>query len=112
MDTEQLLQAMSNMMDDKLKPVHDSLDKMNSRLDKVESRLDKMDSRLDKVESRLDKMDSRLDKLESQTQALQTGQTEIRKELKKVSDRVEDTYNLALESWGKSTENREWLQTL
>lgn len=91
MDTEQLLQAMSNMMDDKLKPVHDSLDKMNSRLDKVESRLDK---------------------LESQTQALQTGQTEIRKELKKVSDRVEDTYNLALESWGKSTENREWLQTL
>lgn len=91
MDTEQLLQAMSNMMDDKLKPVHDSLDKMNSRLDKVESRLDK---------------------LESQTQALQTGQTEIRKELKKVSDRVEDTYNLALESWEKSTENREWLQTL
>lgn len=91
MDTEQLLQAMSNMMDDKLKPVHDSLDKMNSRLDKV---------------------DSRLDKLESQTQALQTGQTEIRKELKKVSDRVEDTYNLALELWGKSTENREWLQTL
>lgn len=91
MDTEQLLQAMSNMMDDKLKPVHDSLDKMNSRLDKVESRLDK---------------------LELQTQALQTGQTEIRKELKKVSDRVEDTYNLALESWGKSTENREWLQTL
>lgn len=91
MDTEQLLQAMSNMMDDKLKPVHDSLDKMDSRLDKV---------------------DSRLDKLESQTQALQTGQTEIRKELKKVSDRVEDTYNLALESWGKSTENREWLQTL
>lgn len=66
---------------------------------------------LDPIHSRLDKMDGRLDKLESQVSALTVGQIEIRKELKTLDEKVTETYNLALDAWGLSTENRKWLET-
>ena len=58
------------------------------------------------------KIDNRLDKVESQVSALRSGQIEIRKEIKEVSIRVSDTYELALESWGQGTENRKWLEKI
>lgn len=62
------------------------------------------------INSRLDGMEIRLDKLESETAALKSGQVEIRKELKEMNRKISDTYDLALEAWGKSTENRTWLE--
>lgn len=55
--TNEDLQALSSLMDQKLEPI-------NNRLDKMDQRLDKMDSRLDKVELRLDKIETRLDNIE------------------------------------------------
>lgn len=55
--TKEDLNAISQLMDEKLKPV-------NNRLDKMDGRFDKMDGRLGKVENRLDKMDNRLDIIE------------------------------------------------
>jgi hypothetical protein len=40
---EQLLLAISNLLDKKLEPIYGRLDKMESRLDKMESRLDKLE---------------------------------------------------------------------
>lgn len=84
---------------------------MNDRLDKMDDRLDKMDGRLVKMDGRLDKMDGRLDKIESQVSALRYGQISLRKELKEVDIKVADTYQIALDAWGTSTENRKWLET-
>lgn len=95
--TNEDLQAIAALMDNKLQPIH-------NRLDKMESRLDKMESRLDKVESRLDKMENRLDKIESEVVGL-------KKEVQEVKEKVNATYNLALDAWGQSTENRKWLDT-
>ncbi len=67
MDNE-LLQAISNMMDQKLQPI-------NNRLDKIESDI-----------------------------------SVLKKEMREVKDKVSDTYDLALEAWGQSTENRTWLE--
>lgn len=53
----------------------------------------------------------RLDKMESEISALKAGQADIRKDIKKVDKRVSDTYELALDAWGKSTENRMWLES-
>lgn len=78
----------------------------------VYDRLDKMDDRLDKMDNRFDKMDIRLDKLDSEVSSLKAGQLEIRKELKNIDRRVSDTYNLALDTWGTSTENRVWLESI
>lgn len=65
---------------------------------------------LQPINVRLDRMDTRLEKVESEVSSLKGGQLEIRKELKKVDRIVSDTYDLALEAWGKSTENRRWLE--
>lgn len=53
METNELLQSISDMMDQKLEPIHTRLDKVDSRLDKVDSRLDKVDSRLDELEEQI-----------------------------------------------------------
>ncbi len=66
MDSNELLLAISSMMDQKLEPIYSRLDQMDSRLDQMDSRLDQMDSRLGHVEERLDQMDSRLGHVEKQ----------------------------------------------
>ena len=80
--TNEDLLALSNMLDQKLQPI-------NNRLDSVERRLDNVEHRLNKIES-----DGAM----------------LKKELRVVKDKVSDTYNLALEAWGQSTENRTWLE--
>ena len=66
--TNEDLSALSKMMDQKLQPIND-----------------------------------RLDKIESEVLVL-------KKETRVIKDKVSDTYNLALEAWGQSTENRTWLE--
>ena len=102
------IQTLANLIDTKL---DQKLQPINNELDKINSRLDKMDSRLDGMDSRLDKMDSRLDKIESEVSALHANQIEFNKELKELDRKVSDTYELALEAWGTSTENRMWLES-
>lgn len=80
--TNEDLQAISNLMDNKLQPIN----------------------------GRLDKMDNRLDKLESEISSVKANQLEMRKEVKEVKSKLDDTYELALEAWGTSTENRKWLK--
>lgn len=62
-----------------------------------------MDQKLQPINDRLDDMDKRLDKIESEVLVL-------KKETRVIKDKVSDTYNLALEAWGQSTENRTWLE--
>ncbi len=88
--TNEDLQAIAALMDNKLQPIHNRLDKMENRLDKMEDRLDKMESRLDKIESEV---------------------VGLKKEVQEVKEKVNATYNLALDAWGQSTENRKWLDT-
>lgn len=64
------------------------------------------------VDERFEKMDQRLEKVESQVSALRSGQIETRKEIKEVSIKVSETYDLALDSWGQSSENRKWLEKI
>ena len=82
MENDQLLQALSDMMDQKLQPIN---------------------NRLDNIDNRLDGMDNRLDKLESQVSALRSVQLEMHKKLS-------ETHQLALDAWGTSFENRKWLE--
>lgn len=100
MQDYELLQAISDMMDKKL-----------------DERLSPINTRLDNMDSRLNNMDSRLEKLESDTLALKAGQNrivekqrELRQDIKKLDDKVTNTYDLALDAWGTSTENRNWLE--
>ncbi len=53
MDNEQLMQALSGLLDEKLQPIKDRLGKIEGRLDKIEGRLDKVEGHMDKMEGRL-----------------------------------------------------------
>lgn len=90
------LMAISQLMDQKIQPIH--------------HRLDCIDGRLDQVDNRLDQVDNRLDRLESNVSALKAGQIDLRQCLKEVNLKVSDTYKLALDAWGTSVENRNWLE--
>ena len=83
--TNEDLMALSNMMDSKLKPIND-------RLDKVEERLNKMDERFDQVEVRLNKMDERFDQVESQISAMQSDVTKIKQTVIRNYDITEEFY--------------------
>ena len=83
------LMAISQLMDQKIQPIH---------------------HRLDCIDGRLDQVDNRLDRLESNVSALKVGQIDLRQCLKEVNLKVSDTYKLALDAWGTSMENRNWLE--
>ncbi|MDE7254022.1 MAG: hypothetical protein K2O32_13930 [Acetatifactor sp.] len=95
MDNEQLLQSISDMMDKKF-----------------DEKLQPINNKFDNMDNRLDNMDNRLEKLESEMSAMRVGQMELKKEIREVKHKVNDTYELALEAWGTSTENRVWLQNI
>lgn len=65
MGENELLKAISDMIDSKLQPLNDAVGNVNKRLDKIETRLDNLETRLDRVEKRLDNLEARLDKVEA-----------------------------------------------
>ena len=111
MNNEQLLMALSDMMDQKLEPVHHKLNCMESRMDRMEGRMDRIEGRIDHMEDRMNRMEGRMDKLESQVSALRAGQLETSKDIKKLGSRIEKANQLALDAWGRGVENRKWLET-
>lgn len=113
-----ILDKVTNLESD-MKTVNNKLENVDGRLCNVENRLENVDGRLCSVENRLENMDSRLDRMDneldsltSQVSALRSGQVELQKELQEVSIKVSDTYKLALDAWGTSTENRKWLESV
>lgn len=111
--TNEDLQSIATLLEpiyNHLEGVDNRLEGMDNRLDGMDSRLDSMDSRLDGMDNQLNKMNNRLEKVESQVSALRAGQIEVRKEIKEVDIKVGLTYQLALDAWGTSTENRKWLE--
>ena len=57
------LEAIAQLMDSKLTPIHGRLDRMEGRLDRMETRLDCMEGRLDRMETRLDQVQEDIDTL-------------------------------------------------
>ena len=104
--TNEDLQAIATL----LEPINNHLEGVDNRLGGIDNRLGGMDNRLDGMNNRLNQMNNRLEKVESQVSALRAGQIELRKEIKEVDIKVGLTYQLALDAWGTSTENRKWLE--
>lgn len=100
MPDNELLQAISDIMDKKF-----------------DERLTPINTGLNNMDVRFDSMDARLERLEADTSALKAGQSrmiekqrELRQDIKRLDDKVTDAYNLALDAWGTSMENRKWLE--
>lgn len=103
MGENELLKAISDMIDSKLQPLSDAigtvdkrLGKIETRLDKVEARLDNLEVRLDKVETRLDNLEARLDKVEANMVTkddLRRSENMILNELDRVQEKANQKFN-------------------
>ncbi len=111
MENEQLLMALSEMMDQKLEPIHHKLDGMESRMNHMKTRMDRMEDSMDHMKTRMDQMEGRMDKVESQVSALRAGQLEMSRDIKKLSSQIDKANQLALDAWGRGVENRKWLES-
>ncbi len=81
MSDNELLLAISELMDKKLeaglKPVESKLDRMENRLDRMENRLDRMENRLDGMENRLDRMENDLQFVKNELQGVKLFQENV-----------------------------------
>ena len=62
--TDDDLQVLSDMMNQKLKPINDRLDKIDNRIDKIDNRIDKIDNRLDIMEVKQSRMSEQLTEMQ------------------------------------------------
>ena len=68
----ELLHAIGQLLDVKLQPVHERLDRMDERLDGIDERLDRMDERLTNLEGQMIVVNTRLTNLEGQVSEVKT----------------------------------------
>ncbi len=120
--TKEDLQAIADLID---KTFDEKLDqkfdlKFDQKFDeKFDQKFDeKFDQKLDqklneifdrKLDEKFQPMNNRLAAIESELSALQCGQGELKEALTAIRYKVNDTYELALDAWGQSEENRHWL---
>ncbi|MCM1257332.1 MAG: hypothetical protein NC307_05725, partial [Roseburia sp.] len=83
---------------------------LENKVDIIDNRLGTLENKVDIIDNRLGTLENRVDKVESQVSTLTQGQIELRKEVDEINIKVSKTYDLALYAWGKSTENRHWLE--
>lgn len=86
MDNEQLMQALSGLLDEKLQPIKDRLDKMEGRLDKVEGQLGKIEGRLNVVEVLQRRTTKKLDDLRLDMMVFQGN---VRQDIHDLGDQME-----------------------
>ena len=122
---EKLEEKLNAKFDEKLAPVNRRLDSLEVRMGGLETRMDGLETRMGGLETRMDGLEVRMDrledgqkklelrqeKLESEVSALKQGQIDVRRKLETLTQKVDRTYDMALDAWGKSTENRKWLET-
>ncbi len=96
---------------EKLDLILSKITEMDARQTSMDARLESMDARQTSMDARLESMDARQTSMDKRLNRLEVGQAEIKKELYMLNRQIADTYRLALDAWGKSTENRVWLET-
>lgn len=101
-----------DQVDERFQKVDERFEKIDERFEKIDERFEKIDERFEKIDERLEKADSRFEKIEGDLQALKNGQKSIRIDLQKMSQRIDDTYELALSTWGDHEETKMRLSSL
>lgn len=110
--TNEDIQAIAGLIAPLETRMEAGFNRMNERLEVLDTRVEDLDHRMENIEHRMESVESRLDKLESDTASLKAGQLSLRKEIKILDQKVQSTYELSLEAWGKSTENRMLIQEM
>lgn len=99
MTNNELLLAISDIMDKKIKPIETRMDSMEEtlteRIDMVEKRLDTkidlLEERLEHLEERFDQMDTRVDHLEARFDQMDTQVQDLSFQVRKINIELENS---------------------
>lgn len=80
---------LSNLLDEKLKPIDFRFDQMEQRFDRMDQRLIYMDRRLDKVEKRLDDVDKRFEQIDKRFEGIDRQLAEVDRRLTRVEGSID-----------------------
>ena len=80
---------LSNLLDEKLKPIDFRFDQMEQRFDRMDQRLIYMDKRLDKVEKRLDDVDKRFEQIDKRFEGIDRQLAEVDRRLTRVEGSID-----------------------
>lgn len=80
---------LSNLLDEKLKPIDFRFDQMEQRFDRMDQRLIYMDKRLDKVENRLDDVDKRFEQIDKRFEGIDRQLAEVDRRLTRVEGSID-----------------------
>ena len=83
-----LEQKLEKMLDEKLKPVYERLDRLEARMDAIEARMDRLEARMDAIESRMDRLETRMDAIEARMDRLETRMDALETDMKEVKNRL------------------------
>lgn len=65
MTNEELLSAISQMIQDFRKEVNERFERLEARMDRLEERMDRLEERMDRLEARMDSLEARVERLEA-----------------------------------------------
>ena len=98
MTNEELLSAISQMIQDFRKEVNERferlearMDRLEERMDRLEERMDRLEERMDRLEERMDRLEARMDSLEARVERLEAAQEETNERLAKLEAAQEET---------------------
>lgn len=77
MTDNELLLAISGIMDKKLQPINEQLENHTRKFETIDRRFDAVDKRLDGMDKRLDRMDERLDRMDERFDAMDRRLTRV-----------------------------------
>ena len=83
-----LEQKLEKILDEKLEPVYERLDRLETRMDDIESRMDRLEARMDAIESRMDAIESRMDAIESDMKDVKKRLGNMESDMKDVKKRL------------------------
>lgn len=122
--TKEDLQAISELMDVKLHPINSRFDRIESdiselkagqaeirgELTEVKGDMVEVKEELTEVKEELIEVKKDVAKVKGDMVEVKEDVTKVKGDMVEVKRKVSYTYQLALDAWGTSTENRTWLE--
>lgn len=79
--TKEDLLAIGQLIDEKLKPVEERLDRLEASVERLEARMDSLEIRMDRIEERMDRLEARVDSLEERVGELEKEVTALKQKM-------------------------------
>ena len=100
-----LLNKVGNIEDD-ISEMKGDISSMKGDISNMKGDISNMKGDISNMKGDIAKLFDNDVRMEGYISALQNGQREIRKEMKRMSDKLDLAYTAALDAWAQSTENR------